>query len=123
MSSRRSRPAGWSTTAGTDPMAEVPARPGGGPVRQAFDKVERRVGVPLEQLVATATFTEVLVRGFRWQLAVGRLVEHATRTAWHLVNLPTRSDLAWVSRQIASLENDVRMLSESQRAEGRRHDP
>jgi hypothetical protein len=83
-----------------------------------FDRLERKIGLPMEQVVATSTFTELMIRGVHLQLAAGQLVERVSNDVWHLLNLPTRSDLAWVSRQIASLESDVRKLAEEQRSVG-----
>lgn len=104
-------------------MTDPQRRPGAaGPLRQTFDRIERTVGVPLEQVVSTSAFAELLIRGVHLQLAAERVVERVSRTVWHALNLPTRSDLAWVSRQIAALENDVRMLADSQRTDAQRID-
>lgn len=116
MKPRRSKPVESSTTA---TMADAPTRrTGAGPLRRVFDRLERKIGLPMEQVVATSTFTELMIRGVHLQLAAGQLVERVSNDVWHLLNLPTRSDLAWVSRQIASLESDVRKLAEEQRSVG-----
>lgn len=86
-----------------------------GPIRRAFDKAERTIGEPLERAVTTPAGTDFLINALRVRMLAGQLIEATTRTALHLANLPTRSDIASLGRQIASLENDVRRLTEPQR--------
>jgi hypothetical protein len=80
--------------------------------RRGFDRVERIVGRPLERVVDTSRFAEVLVLAFRAQGVVGRLAERQTRAALHLCNIPSRSDVKRINRQLAVLANEIRRLSE-----------
>ena len=78
--------------------------------RSGFDRAERLVGRPLEDLVATRRFNDVMVRALQVEHAFQRLIERQTRTAVHLLNLPARSDVTSLRRQIGALRNDIREL-------------
>lgn len=77
----------------------------------AFDRVERLVGAPLEDIVRTRRFADAAILVVKAQNAGSGLVERGTRFVWHLVNLPTRSDVAKLGRQISVLEEQLRLLS------------
>ncbi len=73
--------------------------------------MERGVGGPLEALVRTRRFADVLVVSFRVQGALLGAAERGTRTLVHLWNLPARSDVERVNRQVAALRAELRELS------------
>ena len=80
-------------------------------LRRSFDRAERLVGAPLEDFVHTRQFADAMVVAFKLQTGSRRVVESSTRTLLHLWNIPTRSDVMRVSRQIAVLENSVRSMA------------
>lgn len=90
--------------------------------RGAFDRVERAVGRPLESVVAGHPFNDLLVLVFRAQGAMYDAFEHQTRAILHLWNLPARSDVTRLHRQVGALSAEVRALAErleEQQAESR----
>jgi hypothetical protein len=91
--------------------------------RQAFDAVERAVTPRAESLVRTPYFAvgTALVR--RAQTVAGRSVQGLTARAWHLVNLPTGSDVSRLRAQIGSLDREVRRLTLQLESERRRAAP
>jgi hypothetical protein len=81
------------------------------PLRRVFDSAERAVGAPLESLVASRRFTDVAVLALRTQGLGARMIERQSRAVLHFWNMPARSDVQRVNRQIAALTNEVRALS------------
>lgn len=83
--------------------------------RGAFDWVERAVGAPLEEAVASRRYVDVLVFWMNGPLAVNkmlcRLADDQLGNVLHLLNMPSREDVTRLSRQIASLTAEVRGLS------------
>jgi hypothetical protein len=83
--------------------------------RGAFDWVERAVGAPLEEAVASRRGVDLLVFWMNGQLAVNqlvyRLVDDQLGRAMHMLNMPSREDVNRLSRQIATLTAEVRGLS------------
>ena len=73
--------------------------------------MERGVGRPLEELVQTRRFADVLVLTFRVQGALFGAAERGSRTLVHLWNLPARSDVERVNRQVAALRAELRELT------------
>lgn len=84
-------------------------------LRQVFDKVERAVGGPLEQLVASKSYTDVILTINQLQKAIGGPVAGAASGAMekvlHAVQLPTRSDVRRLSRQLVELATELRAVS------------
>ena len=87
-------------------------------VWRSFDRVERAVGKPLEDLVATTGYADVMVTGLKVQRAIGGLVGGVVKggigTVLRAVNLPTGKDVQRLSRQLAVLTGEVRALSANQ---------
>jgi hypothetical protein len=79
--------------------------------RRAFDRAERLAGEPLEDAVQTRTFVDALVLSVRLRKALWSSVEHGTRTALHLDNLPARSDVDRLSRQVAAMRGELREVA------------
>lgn len=81
---------------------------------RAFDKAERAIGEPLEDVVASHPYVDVVVAGMKLQRAVGALVfgvatdvaERALRAA----QVPTRSDVRRLSEQLTVLTSELRAL-------------
>ena len=78
--------------------------------RQGFDHAERLVGKRLEDLVSTRTFSEALVLTFRGQNAVHKLFERQTRATLHFWNMPARTDISNLRRQVGALSAEVHQL-------------
>jgi hypothetical protein len=79
--------------------------------RQAFDRAERAVGRPLEHVVAGRTFNDVFVLTFRAQGALYRGFQGQTRAVLHFWNLPARSDVTRLQRQVGALSAAIQELS------------
>jgi hypothetical protein len=76
--------------------------------RRAFDRAERAIGGPLERAVQSQAFGEAVVVSVKAQRALWRAFERNTRTVLHLCNVPTRSDVERLNRQVAALRNELR---------------
>jgi hypothetical protein len=90
--------------------------------RQVFDRLERRVGGPLESLVAASGFMSALATAAQVQRHAQQRVERATERALRLVNLPAASDLDRLARQVGVVERQLRELSDEVQAVGREAD-
>ncbi|HEY4604008.1 MAG TPA: hypothetical protein VIH08_06700 [Blastococcus sp.] len=88
--------------------------------RQAFDAAERAVTPRAESLVRTPYFAVGAALARRAQTVAGRSVQDLTARAWHLVNLPTGSDVSRLRAQIGSLDREVRRLTLQLESERRR---
>lgn len=75
--------------------------------RRTFNRVERVVGERLEDLTATDGFARTLATGADLQRGVRRRVEGVTSSALHLANLPARSDISRLSRQVTALQKQL----------------
>jgi hypothetical protein len=84
-------------------------------VRTVFDKVERTVGAPLEDAVASPRYGVAVsfwVNGPRaFHRSVRRSVDDKLATVLHALNIPTRNDINQLSRQLAVLTAEVRAQS------------
>jgi hypothetical protein len=80
-----------------------------------FDKVERTVGKPLEDAVASSRYVDTMLTVKKVQRAAGgavfRTVDRGMGRVLHLVNVPTRGDVRRLSRQLTVLTSEVRALS------------
>ena len=89
------------------------------PLRRAFDKIERSVGGPLEDAVASQRYVDLVVKGMKAQIAVTRTVrravDHQIARALHVINVPAYSDLRRLSRQLTTLTAEVRALRQPDR--------
>lgn len=88
--------------------------------RQVFDKVERAVGVPLEDVAASNRFVEVMSVGIKVRRATGATVRRAvhgvTGKVLHAVNIPTRDDVKRLSTHLSALAGEIRAIEQSQRS-------
>ena len=80
--------------------------------RRVFDRAERAIGGPLEQMIDTRRFAKALVLTFRAQGIAYGLMERNTRMLLHLWNMPARTDIKRLNRQVAILATEVRRLAE-----------
>lgn len=79
-------------------------------LRRAFDRAERLVGGPLEDMTATREFADLLTGVIRLQGALYDAYERRGRAALHFLNLPALSDIRRLNRQVITLTREVREL-------------
>ena len=79
--------------------------------RRGFDRAERAIGRPLENVVATRRFSDLLVLTFRAQGAMYGVFERQTRATLHFWNMPTRGDVRRLNRQVGALAAEVHELT------------
>ena len=78
--------------------------------KQAFDIVEKTIGPRLNAFARSEEFATLAALNRRGQVEVSRRLEHASRRALHVMNLPAGSDMNRLLTQIAHLEREVREL-------------
>lgn len=78
--------------------------------RRAFDRVERRVGPPLESAANAPEFYSVLTMARRAQRAIGGRADRLASWALHQAGLPSWRDVRSLRRQIGSLQQEVGAL-------------
>lgn len=85
---------------------------------RAFDRVERAIGKPLEEAADSNAYVNVMVMGMRVQRVVAgsaaRAVGGAVGSVLRVANIPTRSDIRGLSRQMTTLTGEVRALAAAQ---------
>jgi hypothetical protein len=79
--------------------------------RRGFDALERLIGERLEELVLTRTFNDLLALTLRGQSAARGVMDRQTGAVLHFWNLPTRSDVSKLRRQVGAVGFDVRELA------------
>lgn len=84
-------------------------------IRTVFDKIERAVGAPLEDAVASPRYGTVVTFWVKGPAAVNRAmrrsVDDKLAGVLHLLNVPAHGDIQKLSRQLAVLTAEVRALS------------
>jgi len=84
-------------------------------IRRLFDKAERAVGEPLEDLVASKDYTDILLTLQKLRAAVDGAINDTASGVFektlNAVQIPTRSDVRRLNRQIVELATEVRALS------------
>lgn len=81
------------------------------PWLQAFKRVERAVGDPLERIAESPAAIEAMIRTSGLRRDVELRAERVLRSSLHLLNMPALSDVRRLSQQVAYLERRVRELS------------
>ncbi len=79
--------------------------------RQAFDTAERAVAIPLESVVRSELFFDLVAVTTRARKGTFARTERLSRRALHLINLPAGSDMRRLGEQVARLERRVITLS------------
>ncbi|HEY1973550.1 MAG TPA: hypothetical protein VGH89_36750 [Pseudonocardia sp.] len=83
--------------------------------REAFDRIERAVGAPLEEAAASRRYIDLIVFWKNGPLAVNRkifeLIDDQLGRVLHMLNLPTREDVNQLSDQLSVLVAELRNLS------------
>lgn len=80
-------------------------------LRRAFDRAERVIGKPLEDVVESSRFADVFLANKRLRRTARAVLDRPTGAFLHFVNIPARSDVRRVNRQLAGLTEEVRSLS------------
>ena len=88
--------------------------------RRVFDRVERAVGAPLEDIADSHRFVEVMAVGIKVRRVAGGTARHVIggvtgKLLW-AVDAPTRDDVRRLNGQLATLASEVRALEQNQRA-------
>ena len=92
--------------------------------RRAFDRAERGIGGPLENFVGTRAFTDLLAVTFRAEGAAYRVFQRQTRAVLHFWNMPTRTDVSRLQRQVGALNAQMReLVVRLEEEERRQRDP
>lgn len=78
--------------------------------RRAFDRVERRLGPPLESAANAPEFYSLLALGRRAQRTFGSRADRLASWALHRAGLPSWRDVRGLRRQVASLQQEVGAL-------------
>jgi hypothetical protein len=79
--------------------------------RQIYDGVERTVAPPLERLVRTHEFADVVAWATRAKAMLLNQVDGSAARVWHLMNLPAGTDVQRLRVQIGALDREVRRLT------------
>ena len=80
---------------------------------RAVHRLERAVGEPVESIVRTETYFDVMTTVTRTTKGVKRKVSGASTRALHLVNLPAGTDLQRMREQLSRMERRLNQLSET----------
>ncbi len=84
--------------------------------RKLFDSWEKAVAPGLEDLTASSEFRDVMALVTRWNAAMAKQTEQASRRWLHLWNLPAASDVRRLRRQISELDDEVAALRKALRS-------
>jgi len=77
---------------------------------RAVTRLDEVVAPRAEAFVRSETFAVASGLALRAKRDLARGIEHGSRQAWHLLNLPAGSDVNRLLAQIASLERQIRVL-------------
>src|SRR3954466_14125552 len=86
-------------------------------IRAGFDKVKRSLAQPLEGLVRTGPFMDVLAVVAKVQRNSQRQFEDASARWMRTFNLPAATDIERLERQIGAVERHLRELSDRMEAD------
>jgi hypothetical protein len=92
-------------------------------LRRVFDRAERAIGAPLEDVVRSSHFMDAYLLQRRVGRGLRAALDRPTGAFLHLINIPARNDVRRVNRQIAALTEEVRALSARLDAQQLDHGP
>jgi hypothetical protein len=78
---------------------------------RAVLRVERAIGQPVEAVVRSETYFDVVTKTTRVRRKAVGAAEGVSRRALHLLNLPAGTDIRSVRQQLARLERQIDQLS------------
>ena len=76
-----------------------------------FDAAERKVAPRAEALLASELFLDTLSVAAKAQARTRRFVTGPSEAVWRALNLPVRSDVVALRRQVARLDREVHDVS------------
>jgi hypothetical protein len=80
--------------------------------RSAVDQVDRTVSPRADSFVRTNLFADSVAAMIRLEAQLRRRLERETGRVWHLLNLPTATDVRRVRSQLSAVEARLRDVSE-----------
>ena len=89
----------------------------------AVKRFDRLVSPPVNKFVRTNLFTDSIAALTRFEAQARRQMERRTSTAFHMLNMPTATDMKKVRGQLASLEVRLRDVSDQLDDRGARKRP
>lgn len=92
-------------------MSNAPTRRPGPLWLRAVHRLERAVGEPLEAVLHSDTYFDVVSDLLRLQGRTTRSLEGASRRALHLLNLPAGSDVRRLREQLGRIERGLAQIS------------
>jgi len=78
---------------------------------QAVRRVERAVGEPLESVLTSDAYFDLVAEATRTRARAGRLAETLCSSWLHLFNLPAHSDIRRVREQLSRIERRLTYVS------------
>jgi hypothetical protein len=79
---------------------------------RAVHRFERAIGGPLESLLHSDEYFDLVTEVHRLRARTGRTLEGVSRRMLHLLNLPAGSDIRRVRQQLARVERQLAELTE-----------
>lgn len=79
---------------------------------QAIHRLERAVGEPIEKVVRSDTYFDVVTKATRATAKTRRTVVGTSTRVLHVLNLPADSDVRRMREQLARMERRLNQLSE-----------
>ena len=74
-------------------------------------RFERAIGVPVESVVRSDRYFDLLTHANRTRARLTELAESVTQEWLHLLNLPASSDVKRLHEQLARVERELRRLA------------
>lgn len=90
--------------------------------KQAFDAFEKKVGPELEQLVRQAPFQDAYANWLKVQQRARQQAVSSFHQWWKLWGVSTTDDVARLSAQVATLEQEIRELRRNAEVRAERDD-
>ena len=79
--------------------------------RKGFDSVERAIGAPLESVVRSELYFDLVALSTRARNGAFSKVEQLSVGTLHLINLPAGTDIRKLREQIARMERSMAQLA------------
>lgn len=85
---------------------------------RAVHRLERTVGGPLESVLHSDVYFDLITEVLRAQARTSRTLEEVSRRMLHLLNLPAGSDIRRVREQLNRVERRLAALTKEQEEAG-----
>lgn len=94
------------------PGKSTPAKRAGQPLwLRAVHRLERTVGEPLESVLHSDAYFDLITEMLRVRAGTGRTLEGVSRRMLHLLNLPAGSDIRRLREQLGRVERRLATLT------------